>query len=62
MAQWVKNPTAEAWIQSPTWHSGLKELALLQMQLDSVLGLETSICHESSHRKEKKKKGERIFE
>ena len=37
MAQWVKNPTAEAqviaevWVQSPTWSSGLKDLALPQL-------------------------------
>ena len=37
VAQRVKSPTAvtlvsaEAWVQSPTWHSGLKEPALLQL-------------------------------
>ena len=35
MAQWVKNPTATAWVtaevrvQASAWHSGLKDLALL---------------------------------
>ena len=34
MGQWVKNPTAlawvtvEEWIQSPAWHSGLKYLVV----------------------------------
>ena len=36
MTSWVKNPlvvawvTAEAWVQSLAWHSGLKDLVLLQ--------------------------------
>ena len=39
MAQWIKNLTAvarvpaEAWIQSPAWSSGLKDLALAQLWL-----------------------------
>ena len=47
MAQWVKNPTAvskvaaEVWVLSPTWHSGLKDPALLWLQcrLQLWLGL-----------------------
>ena len=37
VAQWVKNltvaaqVTAEAWVQSPAWYSGLKDLALPQL-------------------------------
>ena len=32
-AQWVRNLVAvKAWIQSSAWHSGLKDLALLQLQ------------------------------
>ena len=55
MAQWVKNPTAvawvivEAWFQSLTEHSGLKNTALLQLWLscssDSVPGPGTFTCH-----------------
>ena len=56
MGQWIKNLTAaaqvpaEARVQSPAWHSGLKDSALLQLWyrwqlwLDSVPGLGTSIC------------------
>ena len=39
MAQWVKNPTAaawvatEAWVQSPAQHSLLKDPGLPQLQL-----------------------------
>ena len=42
---WVKNQTAldwvsaEAWVQSPTWSSGLKNLALLQLWHRSQLWL-----------------------
>ena len=37
VAQWVKNPTAVVWVaetqvRSPTWSSGLKDLALPQLQ------------------------------
>ena len=31
VAQWVKNLTAAAWFRSPAWHSGLKDLTLLQL-------------------------------
>ena len=53
MALGVKNPTAaaqgtvEAWVQSPAWHSGLKDL------VDSVCGLGTSICHSVAIKKTK---------
>ena len=39
MVQWVKNTTAvahvtlEVWVRSPAWHSGLKDLTLLQLYL-----------------------------
>ena len=45
MALWVKNPTAvaqvaaELWVRSPAQHSGLKDLALLQLQHRSQLQL-----------------------
>ena len=45
VAQWVKNPTAaalvatEEQVQSPAWHSGLNELALLQLWHRLQLGL-----------------------
>ncbi len=45
MAQWVKNPTVEAQmavevrVQFPAWHSGLKDLALPQLQCSSHLKL-----------------------
>ena len=38
MVQWVMNPTAVAWVtaevrvRSLAWHSGLKDLALSQLQ------------------------------
>ena len=32
VVQWVKNLTAEAQVGSPAWCSGLKDLALLQLQ------------------------------
>ena len=62
MAEWVKNQTAaaqvtaEVWVPSLAWHSGLKDLALPLLQLgcsyglDSVPGLETSICRGCSHK------------
>ena len=48
MAQWVKNPTAvaqvstEAQVQSLAWHSGLKDLELLQLHHRSQLWLRFS--------------------
>ena len=42
-AQWVRNPTAVAWVAagmqvlSPAWHSWLKDLALPQLQCSSLL-------------------------
>ena len=48
MAQWVKNLTtvaqitAEVRVQSPVWCSGLKDLALPQLQHRSQLQLEFS--------------------
>ena len=55
MAQWVKNLTAAAQVQSPAWCSGLKHPALPQLQhklqfsSDSVPGLGASICHRCNH-------------
>ena len=46
--QWIKNPTivagvaVEAWIQSPAQRSGLKDLALPQLQHRSQLQLRIS--------------------
>ena len=43
VAQWVKNltavawVTAEVWVPSLAWHSGLTDLALLQLQHRSQL-------------------------
>ena len=45
MAQWVKNPTAgacvtvEVWVQFLAWGSGLKDLALPQLQCSSQMWL-----------------------
>ena len=45
MAQWVKNPTAaacvtaEVWVQFLAWSSGLKDLALPQLQCSSQMWL-----------------------
>ena len=45
MAQWVKDPTTaaqvtkKAWVQSPAWHSRLKDLALPQLWCGSQLWL-----------------------
>ena len=50
MVQWVKNPTAEAWItteaqvQYPAWHSGLKDPVLLQKQ-STIHAPGTCMCH-----------------
>ena len=58
VVQWVKNLTAvaqvteEVWVQSPTWHSVLKDPELPQLWGRSQLQLRfnlwpgTSICHE----------------
>ena len=35
--QWVKNVTAVAWVASEALHSGLKDLAWLQVQCSSQL-------------------------
>ena len=49
LVQWVKNPTAaaqvtlEVWVRFPAWHSGLKDLVLLQLWLG------TSICYGWGH-------------
>ena len=59
MVQWVKNPTVAAWVtaetrvQSLAWHSGLKDLALPQLQCRLKLqlsGLGTSIHHGGGHK------------
>ena len=48
MVQWLKNVTAaawvtaEVWVQSPAWHSGLKDFALLQLQCRMRLQLRFS--------------------
>ena len=50
VAQWVKNPTAAAWvdvemqIQSQAWHSGLKEPVLSPMQRRSQLWLRAAVA------------------
>ena len=55
MVQWVKNPisaaqvTAEAQVRSLARHSGLKDPALPQLQLNSIPAPGTFICHEYSH-------------
>ena len=66
---WVKNLTAaaqvtvEAWVQSPVWHSGLKDLSGIGhiCGLDSIPCLGTSICCECSHLKTNKQKRSREF-
>lgn len=59
MAQWVKSPTAaawvdaEAWVQSPVQRHGLKGLALPQLQLGFGPWHRNSICHECGHKRKK---------
>ena len=65
VAQWVKNLAAVAWVdaevQSPACHSGLRIWCCHgcgighSCGLDSVPGLETSVCCGCSHKKKRKK-------
>ena len=62
MVQWVKNLTAVAWVSAETWvlslawHSGLKDAELLQLQHSSQLRLRFDpwpgmlICHGCGHK------------
>ena len=49
MAQWVKKLTTEVRVQSPAWHSGLKDLALLQLCCSLQLWLRISPWLGNSH-------------
>ena len=55
MAQWVKNPTTtaqvaeEAWVLSPAWHGGLKDLALPQLMHKSQLQVRFNPLPENFH-------------
>ena len=50
MVQWVKNPTAaaqvtaEVWVPSPAWQSGLKDPASPQLWHRSQLGSDSILC------------------
>ena len=62
MAQWGKNLNTVTWgdaevqVRALVWHSGLKDLALVQLCMghscgsDLTSGLETSICHGCGHK------------
>ena len=60
MAQWVKNPTAAAWVSaeaqvpSLAWHSELKAPAWLQLRLGFSPWPGNLICHRCNHKKKKK--------
>ena len=72
MAQWVKNLTAaiwvavEVWVRSPAQCSGLKDPAMPQCGvghscgLDSVPGLETSMCCAYGNKIERKEKTDQV--
>ena len=61
--QWVKNPTAAAWVtvevqvRSSAWCSGLKDPVLLQLWLRFSLWPGTSMCGRCGHKKKKKRRG-----
>ena len=51
VVQWVKNLTAEAQVGSPAWCSGLKDLALLQLQQVSASAQIQSLAWELPYAK-----------
>lgn len=50
VVQWVKNPkvaaqvAAEAWVLSPAWRSGLKDLVLMQLWALTQLSCRLWLC------------------